>query len=258
MNALLAERSLSAREIARRSSILAAQVQDPELRVGHQAVSLWVNGSRNASPKHRWLLATLLSVPIANINAAFDSDIHGDYKELAMSSLTIQVEGRFEKFHYNVAVKTEIDLTKPSIYRNWADMLSSWPGSLDRHLRQVEAELFGWIPDDRASPLFPHPKAMVPLTIPSKVDDELGTSESSQRHLWFLYLPGGELDAGMAYREHRHVVLAKKNGHGLVLDRHPLSKVELVGYFSGRVVFRAASSTSVGGTETEHANPPAA
>lgn len=235
---------MSSREIARRSSALAEQLHDPELSVGHQAVSQWVNGAKTPAPKHRWLLAKLLDVTIANVNAGCDRDVYAQYEEPFINTMTLQVEGRYDVFQYNVSVKEGIDLRKPALFRNWSDMLASWPGSLGRHFSHVRSELFGWVPDDRATPMLMHSRALLPLTIPKMPIYALGSSDSSQQHVWFIYLPGGVLDVGVAHRERRQLVLAKTNGSGLTVTRHPLNRVELVGYFFGRIIFRVTSTSS--------------
>lgn len=172
--------------------------------------------------------------------------------------MTLQVDGKYGSFQYNVAVKEGIDLRKPAVFRNWSDMLASWPGPLGRHFIHVRSELFGWIPDDRATPMLLHSKALLPVMVPKRPVDALGRGNSSQRHVWFVYVPGGALDVGIAYRDRQQLVLAKTNGHGLTVTRLPLNRVELLGYFSGQIIFHATSSSAADANTRTTPHSPAA
>jgi transcriptional regulator with XRE-family HTH domain len=240
-NRLLQARRLSAAEIARRGAVIAEQTGQRKLAVGHQAVSQWVKGTRNPSPEHRALLACILEVPASEINSACDAEIARLFATSVIRTARVHVDSRYRSFEYNATIKPGIDLSKPAVYRRWSDIFSIWPNLLARHLKNVHYELFGWIPDQSASPIIAQPMCMVPLVEPTKgLSSVLDTATSSQRYVWFVYVPGGALDVGIGYRESRTFVLVKNTGTGIHAQRYLFSRIELVGYFSGRTLFRIA------------------
>jgi transcriptional regulator with XRE-family HTH domain len=235
---LLLSEGLSAREVARRSAMIAELNGKPELAVGHQAVSAWVNGTRHPNAKHKTLLATILGVSVANLNHACDAE--DDHLNVSILKLaTVFVHGTLQNYRYSAAVRADINLAEPAIYRDWSDMFSFRPARLMRHLRNIHYHLFGWIPDNSASPMVRNPHCLVPL---ERVTQRtavrmLDTAESAHRRVWFVYLPGGKLHLGIGYRDSRSFSFARNNGRGVVIENFPLSQVEFVGYFTGKVLF---------------------
>lgn len=231
--------SLSAREVARRSRVIAQTNGKPRLAVGHQAVSAWANGKRHPNPIHKRVLASILGVSMANLNRACEPE--SDHVNLGamMKSTTAVVHGALQKYGHPVVVRSDISLSEPAVYRDWAEMFVFRPPQLMRHLRNVRHDLFGWIPDDSASPLVRSPHCLVPLERVSQRTalQMLDTMDSALRRIWFVYLPGGMLHVGVGHREDRSFWLARNTGQGLDIRSFPLSQVEFVGYFTGRVLF---------------------
>jgi len=236
---LLASRDLSAREVARRSAVIAEEMGRPEFSVGHQAVSAWLNGTRHPTPKHQQVLAMIIGVPVADIILACDEEAEASGPRLILRQTTVVVPSTFQEYRYNLALKKEINLDQPAIYSDWKDMFSFPPTRIMRHLRNIRAESFGWIPDNSANPLIHYPRCLVPMErMPNRRTlQSLDSAESSQRRVWFVYLPGGRLQVGIGYRRNRSFALARNEGNRLVVREFPLSRVDLVGHFRGNIVF---------------------
>jgi len=236
---LMSFEGLSAREIARRSTVIAQQHGKPKLAVGHQAVSAWTNGTRHPNPTHKKLLAAILGVSVANLNRACDSKDEHVNVHTTLHSTTAVVHGALHKYGYQVVVRSEISLFGPAVYRDWAEMFVFRPPQLMRHLRNVRHDLFGWIPDDSASPMVRAPHCLVPL---EKVSQRtalriLDMADSAHRRVWFVYLPGGKLHVGVGYRDGHLFSFARNNGREVVFNNFLLSQVDFVGYFTGKVLF---------------------
>jgi hypothetical protein len=230
---------LSASEIARRSTVIAEQNGKPELAVGHQAVSAWVNGRRHPNTRHKGLLAAILGVSLANLNRACDTeDEHLNVRSIFRPTTAI-VHGTLHNYGHSVVVRTDINLSEPAIYRDWCEMFTFRPLHLMRHLRNVPYELFGWIPDDSASPMVRSPHCLVPLERVSQrtASGLLDMADSAHRRVWFVYLPGGKLHVGVGHRDGRSFSFARNNGGRLVFKTFLLSQVDFVGYFTGKVMF---------------------
>jgi transcriptional regulator with XRE-family HTH domain len=230
---------LSAREIARRAKAIADELGISQLEIGHQAVSAWVNGTRHPTQEHRQVLASVLEVPIENLNRACDADVEPLHVPSIFRPVTVVVHGVFQNYKYRLSLKKNVDINRPAVYQHWADMFSTRPAYLTRHFRHVTGELFGWIPDDSASPLVENACCLVPLKIaPKRVTLRiLDNAESSQRRVWFTYLPDGELHVGIGYRDRRLFWFTKNTGTKLTAESYTLSRVDLVGYFAGNALF---------------------
>jgi transcriptional regulator with XRE-family HTH domain len=257
---LVTRRHLSAREIARRSELVAADLGKPELAVGHQAVSAWVNGTRHPNAEHKKMLATILDAPLASLAQACDADAEPLSIQSIFRPVTVVVYGTFRNYEYRLAVKREIDMTQPAIYQHWADIFSTRPAYLMRHLRHISYDLFGWIPDHSASPMVHNPRCLVPLErVPGRATlGLLDAAASSHRRVWFVYLPDGKLHVGIGYRERSSFSFARNNGTGVSVESYPLSRVELVGYFSGNALFHLLPASSHGSSPTIVTMPPRA
>jgi hypothetical protein len=218
---------LSAREVARRSTVIAQNKGEPKI------------GKRRPNPTHKRVLANILGVSIASLNRACDpQDRHVNVRTMVKSTTAI-VQGTVQKYGHQVVVRSDISLGEPALYRDWGEMFVFRPPQLMQHLRNVRHDLFGWIPDDSASPMVPSPHCLVPLERVSQRTalQTLDTIDSARRRIWFVYLPGGSLHVGVGHREDRFFSLARNTRHGLDIRSFPLSKVDFVGYFTGRVLF---------------------
>lgn len=236
---LMSFEGLSARELARRSTVIAQEHGKPKLAVGHQAVSAWTNGTRHPNPTHRRVLAAILGVSIANLNRACDPEDEHVNVPTTVKSTTAVVHGALQKFGHPVVVRSDISLSEPAVYRDWGEMFMFRPPQLMRHLRNVRHDLFGWIPDDSASPMVRSPHCLVPLERVSQRTalQTLDTIDSARRRIWFVYLPGGMLHVGVGHREDRVFVFARNTRRGINIRSYPLSRVDFVGYFTGKVLF---------------------
>jgi hypothetical protein len=87
-----------------------------------------------------------------------------------------------------------------------------------------------------------YPQCLVPLEEVSGHDGLrlLDSAISNQKRVWFVYLPDGHLHVGIGCREGRYFSFAKNSGKGIVVQRYPLSRVELVGYVTGNTLFHMA------------------
>jgi hypothetical protein len=230
---------LSAREIARRSAVIAEQNGKPELAVGHQAVSAWANGTRHLNTRHKGLLAAILGVSLANLTRACDAeDEHLNVRSIFRPTTAV-VHGTLHNYGHSVVVRTDINFSEPAIYSDWSEMFSFRPLHLMRHFRNIPATLFGWIPDDSASPMVRSPHCLVPL---ERVSERmalriLDMADSAHRRVWFVYLPGGRLHVGVGHRDGRFFSLARNDGRKVVFNNFLLSQVDFVGYFAGKVLF---------------------
>jgi transcriptional regulator with XRE-family HTH domain len=230
---------LSAREIARRSAVIAEKNGNPELAVGHQAVSAWVNGTRHPNARHKGLLAAILGVSLANLTRACDAEDEHLNVHSTFRPRTAIVHGALHNYGHSVVVRTDINLSEPAIYCDWSDMFTFRPLHLMRHFRNVPAKLFGWIPDDSASPMVRSPHCLVPLERVSQRTALriLDMADSAHRRVWFVYLPGGKLHVGVGYRDGRYFSFARNNGGKVVFANFLLPQVDFVGYFTGKVLF---------------------
>jgi len=236
---LLASHNLSAREVARRSKVIAQEFSKPELVVSHQAVSAWLNGTRHPTTNHKQLLAMIIGVPLTEIVLSCDIASEPSDLQLDLRHTTVVVPTIFQEYRYNLPVRKEIDLGQPAIYSDWKQMFNFPPAGLMRHLRNIRSEAFGWIPDDGASPMIHYSRCLVLIErMPNRrVSQTLDSAESCQRRVWFVYLPGGHLQVGIGYRRNRSFVLARNVGNRLAVQEFPLSRVDLVGHAIGNVVF---------------------
>jgi len=230
---------LSAREISRRSKVIAEQNGKPELAVGHQAVSAWANGTRHLNTKHKGLLAAILGVSLANLTRACDADDEHLNVRSIFRPTTAVVRGTLHNYGHSVVVRTDINFSEPAIYSDWSEMFSFRPLHLMRHFRNVPANWFGWIPDDSASPMVRSPQCLVPLERVSQRTALriLDMADSAHRRVWFVYLPGGKLHVGVGYRDGRFFSFARTNGGKVVFTNFLLPQVDFVGYFTGKVLF---------------------
>ena len=239
LGALMLYEHLSAREIARRSTITAERNRRPELAFGHQSVSAWANGTRCPNRSHRGVLAAILGVTLANLNRACDAESENPNLCCIGNTATAIVRGALHNYAYPVALRTDINLGQPAVYQDWREMFTFSPVDLMRHFRKVRYQLFGWIPDDSASPMVRAPRCLVPLERVSQRSalQMLDTAESAQRRVWFLYLPGGKLHTGIGYRDGGWFLFARTNARKVAVEHFPLSEVAFVGYFAGNILF---------------------
>src|SRR6185437_13661105 len=91
LSALASTHKLSAREIARRSSVIAKELSKPEMAVSHNAVSGWINGTRRPSAIHQQFLATILNVSLDDLALACVGEPESSNPEFTLKSITIDV-----------------------------------------------------------------------------------------------------------------------------------------------------------------------
>jgi hypothetical protein len=153
--------------------------------------------------------------------------------DVILKPVTIDVYGNEQLFEYKLTIRGEIDLSRPAVYQHWADMFRPWPAPLMRHFGRVKHELFGWIADRSGSPIVRNPRCLVPLEAHRSLPHGPDNIDSQ---IWFVYLPEGKLEVGIAFREGRWVVLSKAIESGVV-RRYLLSRVDLVGRVAGKPLF---------------------
>jgi hypothetical protein len=248
LTAVVSDRDLSAREIARQTASIAHELGKPDLAVGHQAVSAWINGTRRPTEEHKTILATILGVSLANLNQAFGPKTELLRVDSILRPTSVVVPGTIHNYRYTLALRRDVDLTQPAIYQDWSAMFSVRPVRLMRHLRHIHYEWFGWIPDNSANPMVRYPRCLVPLERVSqrRALRMLDPAASSQRRVWFVYLPGGKLHVGIGYRENGSFSFVKNYGTGTLVEHFALSRVDLIGYFTGNVLFYFPDEYSTG------------
>lgn len=239
LTGLCTAKELSAREFSRRSTVVAEELGKPQFAVSHQAVSTWLNGTRHPSANHKETLATVLGVSVTELSAACDLQSDARDPKFESRPATVEVPGPLQTYRYCLDLRRDIDLNLPAIYPDWSSMFSFPPIPLKRHLRSVNCDSFGWIPNHSASPMIHYAHCLVPLTRVSERDAlrSLDLAESSQRRVWFVHLPDGQLHVGMGYRNNRSFVFTRNLGNKVVVSELPLRRVDLIGFFSGNVVF---------------------
>lgn len=234
---LLHQRRFSAQEVAMRSSIITEQAGAPELAFSRQAVTSWVNGTRVPRLASRQLLARILEVPFEEMNRKCG----GAAQDLSLEPIPGQVNVRVygtddEVFGYNLMLSSGTNLARPAVYRHWGDMFTRRPAQLMRHFRRLNYKQYAWIPDDAASPLILSHPCMVPLHTERL---NLESEAINERKVWFVYSPDRCLEFGVAYREHQSLVLL--NQRDMPAKKYPLSKIDLIGYVTGKTLFQIQS-----------------
>ena len=226
---------ISAPEMARLSRVFADSLQQPSLAFKQQAAWAWLNGTRTPRPEHRRALALIFQVPWEELNRALDESPPISTEKPVVRPVLVHLQRNDRDFEYRLTVRNDIDLAQPAVYRHWAEVFQPEPVRLKRHLERSDYACYGWVPDTSLSPLVRHPRSMVPL---SAGRSALGDVNTIDKRCWFLYLPDGKLDFGIAFQEGRWLHLAKPNRSGTATERYPLSRVDLVGYIAGRVLFQ--------------------
>lgn len=102
-----------------------------------------------------------------------------------------------------------------------------------RHFRQLKYKQYAWIPDDAATPFILRYPCLVPLHTDRLILESDGVN---QRKVWFIYSPDHCLEFGVAYRERDSLVLL--NRRHMPARKYPLSKIDLVGYVTGKTLFQ--------------------
>jgi len=221
--------------MARLSRVFAESLQEPNLAFKQQAAWAWLNGTRTPRPEHRKALAMIFQVPWEELNRALDETSPISNERPVVRPVMVHLQRNDRDFEYRLTVRNDIDLAQPAVYRHWAEMFQPEPVRLKRHLERIDCACYGWIPDVSISPLVRYPRSMVPLKTGRAA---LTDANSIEKRGWFVYRPDGQLDFGIAFQEGRWPHLAKSNRPGAATERYPLSRVDLVGYVSGRVLFR--------------------
>jgi hypothetical protein len=177
----------------------------------------------------------IFHVSLEEMNRGCDGDTFDqiDADEI-LKPVVVQVHGNERFFEYGLTIRSDIDLGSPAIYQHWEEMFRPWPAPLMRHFGRLKYQLFGWIPDRSAHPLVRNPRSLVPLD-PHRSFSQ--GAESIDKQVWFVYLPNGKLDVGIAFREGRSLVLSKAEDSEGAARRYPLSRVDLAGRVIGKTLF---------------------
>jgi hypothetical protein len=232
----LAERKLSFRQFAYLGKAFAIEHRQPKLAFNHVSVSHWFSGRRNPNPAHRQMIATLLQLPLALVDDAFDSRQPLPAGTSPTRAAIVYVMGRDRQFEYPLTMRPDLDLTVPAVYEDeqWERMFSVYPANLKRHVNGSRAKLCGWVPDETFKPLIPHSRCLVLLKRPTTIPT-LSDPAGFDRRLWFLGLPSGEVDVRFMYREGTQLVTSKPNQ---AEQRFSKDAVDPLGYVTGTMLFR--------------------
>jgi transcriptional regulator with XRE-family HTH domain len=226
---------LTVREVARRSRVLADALHQPRLAFQHQAMSGWLNGKRKPTYEHRRALALIFQVSLEELSRGLDGPLDPNSAGAVLKPVIVHVRGNKQLFRHHASLPSSLDLTRPAVYRRWTDLFQPWPAALIRHFREINHDLFGWIPDNSAGPLIAHPRSLVLVNTSAA---HLEEAEAVQKRIWFIYVPGGNLDVGIAHREGRSLVLSKfDHDHSTLSKKYPLSRIDIVGHVTGKIMF---------------------
>jgi len=225
---------LRVREIARRSRVFAESLGEPKTAFGHQAVSAWLNGTRNPRPEHRRILAMIFHVPLDEFNRGCDGPTSEIDADSILKPVIVHVQGHDQAFDYSLTIKSGVDISRPAIFQHWTDLFDPWPAPLVKHFGRTTASLFGLVPDRSLSPLIRYAHSLVPIdTNKTALQDE----SSIDKKIWFVYLPDGQLEVGVAFRDGRWIVISKPHVSGYHMQKYPLSRVDLIGWVTGKTLF---------------------
>jgi hypothetical protein len=86
-------------------------------------------------------------------------------------------------------------------------------------------------------PIVPYPFAMVPVSTKSR---RLEDRHSVDKRAWFVCLPDGSIDFGFACSDGNALLLAEAPTHRF--KSYPFGRIDLIGYVTGKTVFRIESS----------------
>jgi transcriptional regulator with XRE-family HTH domain len=225
---------LKVREISRRSRVFADTLGEPKTGFGHQAVSAWLNGTRNPRPEHRRVLAMIFHVPLAEFNRGCDGPTSEIDADSILKPVIVHVQGHDQTFDYSLTIKRSMDLSRPAIFQHWTDIFHPWPAPLIKHFGRLTATLFGLVPDKSASPLIRYARSLVPLDTTRAA---LQSESSTDKKIWFLYLPNGLIEVGIAFRDGPWILVSKPNTPDRHIQKYPLSRVDLIGWVTGRILF---------------------
>lgn len=231
---LMRRQKTSASAMARLSRVFAEKLQQPGLGFTQQAAWSWLNGTRSPRPEHRMALAMIFRVSLEELNLGLDGPMPMPDPTPIVKPAMVHVHRNDRDFQYHVTVKSEIDLSRPATYKHWGDIFQPRPVCLHRHFNGIKHSLFGWVPDQTLSPLVRYPRSLVPL---SEERATLGGEDTVDKRIWFVYLPGGLLDFGIAYQEGRWLHISKPSLPDAPVQKFLRSRVDLVGYVAARVLF---------------------
>jgi transcriptional regulator with XRE-family HTH domain len=216
---------------------VAQDLGSPELAFSRQTVSFWLNGTRRPKFEHKKILATILGVSWQELARETNGE-EPDPEEVA--GIKVRVYGTdAQTFDYSLTLMEGLDLRRPAIFDHWAGMFSSRPAPLMRHFRGIKYKLFGWIPDNSGFPIVLHSPCLVPLRTDHLT---LENSIANQRRVWFINLPDGTMDVGIAYKERSSLFLLKYEEKRI--KQYPLSRIDLIGCAIGRVLFQIDASAN--------------
>jgi transcriptional regulator with XRE-family HTH domain len=235
LRSLCARHPISAREIARQSKVFAAALNQPEYAFSYQAVLTWLEGTCYPSPEHRELLAMIFDVPLVELDRGC-----AGVRTVALNPASVLVRvqvhiySRDRRFAYPLTIKAGIDLSRAAVYEHWSDLFHPFPSALMRHFGRLKRTLFGWIPHTSVPCLVHHAGSLVPL---DTQQSRLKEAEFPDKKIWFVYLPDGRVDAGIAFLEGRWLTLSESLFSAKQAQRYPRSRVDLAGYVADKSLF---------------------
>lgn len=231
---LRSRHGINASEMSRLSRVFAQRFQQATLAFKQQAAWAWLNGTRTPNGEHRRALAMMFQIPLDQLNLGLDGPQALPDTRPVIRPAVVHLRKGYRDFIHRLTVRSDIDFSRAAIYRNWGDLFEPPAVRLRRHFGRCKASLFGWIPDHSMSPLVHHARSLVPLNDQRAA---LGDATTIDKRIWFLYLPGGQLDFGIAFQEGRWLHLSKPNFPHAPAQQYLRSRIDLVGYVSGRVLF---------------------
>lgn len=237
---------LKVREAARMSEPIANAICKPAAKFNHRALSNWLNGRRSPEADRREILATLFHVPLEELIRHCDGrpeKVELMDPDSILKPVHVRVQNNGRSFRHRLTLKNTIDLTLPAIYQHWSDMFQPWPAALVPHFRSLKFKLFGWIPDKAARPLVQYPQSLVPL---DNDKSQLTDVYATDKRVWFIYAPSGQLEVGIAFRDGRWLLLAKHAATDREPQKYPLARIDLIGYAVGRTLFHMEPRSSPG------------
>jgi transcriptional regulator with XRE-family HTH domain len=226
---------LTLREIARRSAALADALGQPQLAFTHQAISAWLSGTRNPRFHHRQAMAMIFNVALQKMNHTLDAAVFEQIRaDTILKPAVVVVHGNERSFEHRLTLRSDMDFSQPAVFASWTEIFRPFPARLVRHFSRLKYSLFGWIPDRSAYPLIRHARSLVPLEEHRALSAGV---HSVNKEVWFVTLPGGKVDAGIAVRDGRWLVLSKPGEANQLTQRYPFSRIDLIGRVTAKPLF---------------------
>jgi hypothetical protein len=152
-------------------------------------------------------MAMIFNVAVQKMNQELDAGVFEQIRaDTILKPTVVVVHGNERSFEHRLTVRSDMDFSQPAVFASWTEIFRPFPARLVRHFSRLKYSLFGWIPDRSAYPLVRHARSLVPLEEHRALS---GGVHSVNKEVWFVTLPGGKVDAGIAVRDGRWLVLSK-------------------------------------------------